>query len=377
MRMRMRTRNRSFSKLNDTMKRLKSHYRNPLPIHMQLHLPVVRLALLSALALCFFTVAAPAQEAQKIPKPTYPVTAHAPMFQLQGHLPALELLGIDLIQDNAPIKGKAPKIEVGKPLNIALYLRPISKRISERKLRVNIRPPGVGPAPSYSGLFDIDLGDWEYRVLTKETFRLALPIRNFVGRGVLNISEVDPADKDWKRAATLWTMQVDVPAHVWRSTVTDARIASAFGPRATRLHTAFRLGPGTRVEVPLEEIEYPIAAVGLLTNVSWHSELSPGVTITEVILNRHSGDQEVLEVVYGVTTYEGVVSFADSKLDSTDAPIAWTSPIPGNGDIKKELRFYSSVLPVAEVIQPNKIVFGYQGDAGMLDVYDVVLLPKE
>jgi hypothetical protein len=363
--------------LNDSMEYLNSYYVNPLLIRTRTFLPVVRLIFLSALAQCCFIVSTPAQEASAAPKPMYPVTAHAPMFQLQGHRPAFELLGIDLAQDDAPVGGDIPKIEAGTPVDITFHLRPTSERIADRKIRVNIRPLGVGPAPGYSGLFDIDLGDWEYRVLTQKTYRLALPVRNFVGRGMLRISEVDPADEDWRRAATLWTMQVDVPAHAWRSTVNAPRIAAAFGPHAKRLHAAFRLGPGTRVVVPVEAVDYPIAAVGLLTNVSWHSELSPGASICRVILNEDAtNDPEALEVVYGATTFKGVVSLADSNPDTIDAPIAWTSPVPGNGDIKKERRIYSSILSVTEVVSPNEIVFGYQGDAGMLDVYEVVLLPQ-
>ena len=73
-------------------------------------------AFFSVLAQCCLIVPADAQEVPAPPKPTYPVAAHAPMFQLQGHPPAIELTGVDLMQGNAPIRGKIPNIEAGKPL---------------------------------------------------------------------------------------------------------------------------------------------------------------------------------------------------------------------------------------------------------------------
>lgn len=354
---------------------LKSRDYNSFPTCLRHIRGALRYALLAVLAQNSLIVSPAAQEASTDPNPTYPVQAQAPMFQLVGNRPTMELIGIDLTQNNTPIKGKVPQINAGTPLDITLYVRPMSTLIADRKLRINIRPPGVGPAPSYLEFFPFDLGEWKYRAIRQETYRMELPLRRFAGRGMMNIAEVDPSDQDWRRFVTLWTMQVDIPAQVWRSGLERAQIDKAFGPHAKRIFAAFSLGPGTEVAAPIGSLDYPVSRVGIITNLSWHNDLTIGDSICQISFGREgNGEESPITVVYGETTYKEVVTIADDVPAAASAHLAWASPIPGDATRKRERRYYSAEFSISEKQRPSEIVFKYQGGSGMLHVYEVVLL---
>ena len=333
-------------------------------------------ASVAVIAMLCLVPSARADEADAPGEPTYPTSGRAPQFQFSGVLPSVELVGLDLTQGGVRIDSSLPVLEAGVPLDLSLYLRPVSARVETRKIRVNLRPPGVGPAPGYLEFFDFGLDDWEFRNLYKKTYRMELPRRRFVGRGILSFSEVDPKEEDWQQAAVLHVMPVDVPARVWPSAVDDARLRTVFDGRVKRLRAAFTLAPGTQVSLSVEAGEQPITGIGLLSYVSWHELLAVGDALCRVTLRfaDHS-ERSAPPIIFGETTYKAVVSSNGGASDLAGVKRAWSDPISSEDGEAKQRCMYLGVLPLAkDAPYPSEMVFEYAGETGMLDVFEVVLI---
>lgn len=321
-------------------------------------------------ALC--TIAFPAEHPSS-DSPTYPVPVRPLIFQFKGDLPSVELIGVDLAQDGVAIQDTPPEIESGTPIDITLHLRPISERVSSRRLRINIRPPGVGPAPGYLDTFDFGLGDWQFRHIYRSTYRVELPRRQFVGRGTLSFWDIDPSQDDWLQAARLYAMEIHMPATVWESGLDDTRVRDIFGPDAVRLRQAFTIGPETRVRIPIALNGGSITAIGIVSNATWADSINTGMELGRITPGASSPEHAVkYPIRFGEHTNRAVLAQSQISDDSSGVAIAWSDRLPG--DEERYRCFYQSIIKTSPFEQPADLVFDYTADEGLLHVYELVVL---
>lgn len=321
-------------------------------------------------ALCATALSA---ENKPIDPPTYSVPVRPLMFQFKGDLPSVELVGVDLAQDGVTIQSTPPSIESGTPLDITLHLRPISDRVSSRRLRINIRPPGVGPAPGYLDTFEFGLGDWQFRHIYPTTYQVELPKRQFVGRGTLSFWDIDPSRSDWLQAARLYAMEIHMPATVWKSGLDDTRVHDIFGPDAVRLRQAFTIGPETRVRIPIELNEASITAIGIISNATWTDSIGTGTELGQITLGDPPSNRRGTHPIrFGEHTNRAVLPQSELADDPSGAAIAWTDRLPG--DEERYRCFYKSIIEFDASEQPAELVFDYTADEGLFHVYELIVL---
>lgn len=310
-------------------------------------------------------------ENEETDSPTYSIPVRPPIFQFAGDLPSVELVGLDLRQDGDAIRGEVPEVVAGSPLDITLHLRPISERVSDRQLRINLRPPGTGPAPGFLDTFEFGLKDWRFRHVYRNQYRIELPRRQFAGRGTLSFWDVDPLQSDWRQAARLYAMEVFMPATVWESTVDDAKVSEVFGVEHIRLHKAFTIGPDTQVQIPLHVTDAPISAIGIISNATWTDSIEAGEVLSRITVTETPSEREsTYPIRYAEHTFRMVVTNDELAAVATRSSIAWADRLPGDGE--RYRCFYSSIVELAQPVEKFVLRIEYMPRAGLLHVYEIV-----
>lgn len=310
--------------------------------------------------------------AQDPAAPTYPIPVRPPLYAFEGMLPSVELVGIDLSQDNHAISGVPAEIAVDVPLEVTLHLRPISKRIADSKLNLNIRPPGVGEAPSFPHSFPWDLKHWDHGETYRKTYTMVLPRERFVGPGVLRVAEYIPGG-GWQDDAVLYALPVNVPAVVWASKVRQQYVDDAFGAGARRIEQAFRLGPETSVTVELPQTHgASYQGIGILASTSWDQTIARGTTLIDIAQGVNARPR--WSVRYGTETYSRRARAEQvATLPSTAKPVLEQIPAEDGGLINRY--FFATVLDWKDGPLPESLQFRYAHKEGMWDVAEIVLIP--
>lgn len=312
-----------------------------------------------------------AQEDEKT-APTYPIPVRPPMYAFEGMLPSVELVGIDLEQKGHKISGVPAQIAVGVPLEVTLHLRPISRRIEDSRLNLNIREPGVGEAPSFPHSFDWELANWKPSETYLKTYTMKLPRSQFVGPGALRVTESVPGGK-WQDDAVLYALPVNLPAAVWASTLRQRYVDAAFGTNALRVEKAFRLGPETSVTVNLPRVDaIEFSGIGIVSSTSWDDNIPRGTTLADIAPGIDARPR--WGVRYGTETYRRRATADEvATLPSTAKPVL--EKIPTDDGELIDRYFFAHVLDLDDGSVPRTLQFRYAHDTGMWDVAEIVLIP--
>ncbi len=311
--------------------------------------------------------------------PQFPIPVRPPIFEYEGKLPTAQLLGFDLAQHGAPVAGGVPSLQVGEPIEITLYWRPISRLVETTRIGVNIRDEGVGPAPGFFKTYPIEITPWRFGEIRTQRILLDMPTGQFVGDGVLSFF-LTWEGANWKDWAYLYRGPVRVPAVLWPSKLDAERLTELFGNGAERLDAAFRLAPGAELGIDVPGSRGgPISAIGLVSCVSWTSDFAQGAPICRIqCVDGATGEAQDVEVQCGVSTaLERYDLYPTGALKSNKIDIAYSEERT-DSETKKlyAAHRYISRVALPASMRPTRLVFTYMADAGVLDVEGLALLPE-
>lgn len=307
----------------------------------------------------------------------YAIRGQADIFAHAGRPPSIELVDIALKQNGEAITGDVPQLRIGKTLQIAMHIKRVGVISADTQLRIIIRGPGFGPAPSFLQLYPLDAVNAEIGCVAGWPVALNLPTRTFIGPGVMTISEVR-GDEPANQWAVLYTMPVDVPAASWPSQTGDAVYTAQFGKGIVRSRQSFRLAPGTSLSLPMPNVGgRGIAGLGIVSCYAYDPGIAQGAPICRCELVNTEG-----AVVSTATLECGVSTAVDSTGDAGDdvrrsqsIAVAFTETA-GPANARRERNFYAGRLPLSGDATATIVRFTYLRDAGALDVDDVALLPN-
>lgn len=308
---------------------------------------------------------------------TYAIRGQADIFAHAGRPPSIELVDIALKQNGEAITGDVPQLRIGKTLQIAMRIKRVGVVSTGAQLRIIIRGPGFGPAPSFLQLYPLDAANTEIGCVAEWAVALNLPTRTFVGPGVMTISEVR-GDEPANQWAVLYTMPVYAPAASWPSQTGDAVYAAQFGKGIVRLRQSFRLAPGASLSLPIPSVgDRGVVGVGIVSCYVHDLGIAQGTPICRCeLVNSEGAVISTATLEYGIST--ALDSTGDAGGDapkSKSIPVAFTETA-GPANARRERNFYAGRLSLSGDATASIVRFTYLRDAGALDVDDVALLPN-
>lgn len=311
-----------------------------------------------------------------------PAAAGQPaVFAKSGRVPAVEIQGCYLAQGGQAVTGDPPVLRVGVPLDIAFDLKPVGVAPQGAQLRIIIRGPGWGPAPSFLKTYPLETNDLPFGCVAPWSCSLELPRRIFVGDGTLTVAQIAPDEpaRDW---AVLYATPVRVPAVAWASGVGNEVFARLYGAEHVRLGRSFRLAPATSVVIPVPHpVETAPVLLGIVSAYRYDEAAEQGMRVCRIDLIDAAG--ETRETVYlecGVSTaydlHDTVPPTRPPRRAAHPIETAFTEPAPGQGEGVVK-RHYAGRVPLSGRLIPATLKFTYLHNTGVLDVDDVVLITAD
>jgi hypothetical protein len=313
--------------------------------------------------------------AHPAPKSVYPAYGQPGVFAKSGRLPAVEVVGCNLAQEGRTLAGAPPALLVGVPLDITLQLKPVGITPEGTELRIIIRGPGYGPAPSFLKTYPIERGQTAFGCVAPWDCSLDLPRRVFVGNGILTIAQIAPGEpaKNW---AVLYAAPVRVPAVTWAAGFGNELFERIYGAGQVRLGQSFRLAPNTSVvlQVPVR-LETPPRSLGVVSAYRYDAAAPQGTRICRVDLIDAAGEtRETTYIQCGVSTAYDLHGAVPPEQRAAQAiETAFTEPAQDRAEGAAKSH-YAGRIPLSEGLRPATLLFTYVHDSGALDVDDVVLV---
>lgn len=319
-----------------------------------------------AVLLCASAAGAPASPAYPNPTPHLDV-AYRPC------VPPARLLGFDLEADGKPVTKPLPNFRVGLPTRVTLYWVPDAADWQDRELVVQFK----GTGPLVEERFPIEGVDGAIGTVQTQQIDLAVPRFTHAGAGVLTFAL--PC-ADGEGLTVVYRGPSMTNPIVTTATFDRGRLEKALGPAIYPLRASFRLAPGARVPVRVPADAKPAIGIAVVSALSHDLEFQQGAPIMSITaLGADGQPQGEVLVRAGIETslieYD-VPRPGTFQLDQ--AEVIQSKPHPGDRltwDMRPlQLHTYLGRLAFPKLVEPARLEVRYEGDKGVIDVYDLVLL---
>lgn len=322
----------------------------------------------------FFVVAWKAHgESTPLLSPAYPVPSRPMLFELEGPPIPLALCGLDLFANGEPVSTPPFQYTEGSTLTAGLHLTPTGILPTESRVRIEIE--GAGPRLSKEYPLTLAGGRIGVRSLQQVQLRHGRGIVN--GDATLTISYLSHGDES--RPALLFAVPIHIRPRAAHSTVGDASLEGAFGPRFVRLNAAFRLGRNAAIMLnPPDGLPWKVGALGLVSATAYDPSPKRGQEICSIMCTDASGAVAVGLVKHGITTAKSDHDYyPDGALETVKLRPFSTTPAsrPAADGSPFNTYMYSSVVPLSKPMMPVDITLRSVASNGVFDVKEVVLLP--
>jgi len=305
-------------------------------------------------------------------KPGRVVWPGAPILEAERGLAPLELLGLTLSVDGKRL-GDAPwRFREGSRVSFDLFMRRTGPVPSSAKLELRI----VGTHPAFRKTLDLPSPLPELGVVAKQTATMLLYRKRYSGDAVLEANLVTAPDL----RTPLYTAPIHIMPIFLGSSAPEERLSEFFGQGWVRLNTAFRLGPGARIDIPLpDRVEGPVARLGVVSYIAYDPRFPQDEPMCRVTFLDAVGNPVGMALVRmgrdtAINDYD---RFEDDKLDHEKPPVF---------DVLRRVRVetdqadqvisqytYGARIPLDQPVRAASLRVEYLQPAGLIDVVELLV----